>query len=280
MVRSSSDPDRARGDAAAARDTVVLVHSSTGSARQWKALVARLAPDHDVHAVDLHGHGARRVWAGRGPLTLDDEVALIEPIVRAARRVHVVGHSYGGAVALQVATRFPAAVASVAVYEPVLFLLLFDDDPDGVPAREAVAIADTVHKYLARGDAYRAAARFLDYWCGAGTWDALSVARRDAAAQRMRSVLSHFDALFGAGLSPFALRGVRAPMLMMSGADTVASTRRIAALLRQGLPRARHDVLPGMGHMGPVTHAELVNDRVVAFLRQQARPPAAARRVA
>jgi pimeloyl-ACP methyl ester carboxylesterase len=69
-------------------------------------------------------------------------------------------------------------------------------------------------------------------------------------------------------------------MLMMSGADTVASTRRIAALLRQGLPRARHDVLPGMGHMGPVTHAELVNDRVVAFLRQQARPPAAARRVA
>ena len=62
------------------------------------------------------------------------------------------------------------------------------------------------------------------------------------------------------------LSHLKRPMLCLSGTRTVAATQRIAALLRTALPRALHEALPGMGHMGPVTHAEQVNARIAAFL--------------
>jgi pimeloyl-ACP methyl ester carboxylesterase len=96
----------------------------------------------------------------------------------------------------------------------------------------------------------------------------------------MRTVLSHFDALFEDGLSPFRLRRLRMPMLFMSGARTVASTRRVAELLRAALPGACHEILPDMDHMGPVTHAETVNRRIVSFLQQHDQVPKQARKTA
>lgn len=251
------------------RATVVLLHSSAGSSRQWSALAEQLAPRYTVRTVDLHGHGARPVWGGPAPLALADEAALVAPILREAGRVHLVGHSYGAAVALKVATLHPHAVASVAAYEPVLFQWLFDDDPGSEAACEAKAIAATLHKYLDRGDAYRAAGTFLNYWSGAGTWESMSAARRDGAAVRMRSVLAHFGALTDATLTSFSLRRVHAPMLFLSGAATAATTARIAALLRVALPAAGHGTLPGMGHMGPLTHAPQVNREIVRFLDAQ-----------
>lgn len=99
----------------AERPTVALLHSSASSARQWSGLAARLGDRFEVHAVDFHGHGARPDWHGAGPLTLADEVALVEPLLHAAGAVHLVGHFYGGAFALTLAQMFPQAVRSIAL---------------------------------------------------------------------------------------------------------------------------------------------------------------------
>jgi pimeloyl-ACP methyl ester carboxylesterase len=111
-----------------------------------------------------------------------------------------------------------------------------------------------------------AAQRFVDYWSGAGAWLALPASRRVAVAARMPSVLHHFDALFREPAQHVQLMTLVMPMLVMSGAKTVSATRRVGELLRTLLPHARHDVLPDMGHMGPLTHAAQVNQRIVQFL--------------
>ncbi|HET9024311.1 MAG TPA: alpha/beta hydrolase [Burkholderiaceae bacterium] len=248
------------------RATVVLLHSSASSSRQWGALAERLAPRFDVRTLDFHGHGARDPWAGNRPLTLVDDAALVAPILGEAGPVHLVGHSYGGAVALKVAAMWPGRIASVAVYEPVLFRWLFAAEPDAVAAREPWAVAAAMRSALNRGEAQCAAERFLDYWGGTGTWVSMSQDRQASQAARMRSVLAHFDALARDVPSGARLRGLRMPMLFLSGAATVASTARIAALLRSALPAARHLTLPGAGHLGPITHPDVVNDAIEHFL--------------
>jgi len=254
-------------DVGAARETVVLLHSSGSSSRQWSALIERLSPRYDVRAVDLHGHGAQPAWPGRRPLALTDEVTLIEPILREVGAVHLVGHSYGGALALKVAELYPQSVRSLVAYEPVLFRWLFDADPASSAAREVVEVAAAVRKAL-HARSYSGAARpFVDYWFGTGAWDAMPEPRRQAVAARMGSVLPHFDALFNDDCIATALHRFDAPMLLLTGASTVASTRRIGEMLRAALPRAEHALLPGMGHMGPITHADAVNGGIAGLLQ-------------
>lgn len=245
---------------------VVLLHSSGNSSRQWTDLIEGLRPRHAVHAPDFHGHGRRRPWDRAAPITLADEVALIAPVLESGRPVHLVGHSIGGAVALKAATLYPNAVVSVVVYEPVLFRWQLDDDAESDASRAVLDVVRRMRACLDRGNAYRAAAIFLEYWSGRGAWEVVPASARDVLAGRMRHVLGHFDALFSDRLSPIDLKRVACPMLFLSGERTVASTRRIAGLLREQLPRAAHEVMRGMDHLGPVKRAAEFNERVLSFI--------------
>jgi len=247
-------------------DRVLLLHSSASSARQWDALAQLLAPHHEVHAIDLHGHGAQPAWSASAPMALADEAALAAPLLRGTRGVHLVGHSYGGAVALKLAALHPQLVRSVVVYEPVAFRLLFEDTASHAEVNEVLTLVVDLHERLAHGDLHAAAQRFVSYWSGAAAWDAMPTARRAAVAARMPSVRRHFDAVFAE--RPARIDGA-VRTLCLSGVDTAASTRRIGQLLRHALPQASHERLPDMGHMGPLTHGPVVNRRIASFLDER-----------
>lgn len=251
---------------AGGRPTVVLLHSSGSSARQWGDLSETLRSRFRVHAIELHGHGARPAWRGDSPPTLADEARLAEPLLAEAGGAHIVGHSYGAAVALKLASLYPSSVRSLVAYEPVLFRWLMDDTDDHRSAQEVVAVADSMRDRLARNEGHAAAQRFIDFWSGSGSWESLPDGRRNAIARCMPAVLQHFDALFREPLRRAQLARLGIPMLFMTGSHTLAATRQLAVLLRLALPDAHHEVLRGMGHMGPITHAATVNRRIAEFL--------------
>jgi pimeloyl-ACP methyl ester carboxylesterase len=246
---------------------IVLLHSSAASGRQWQALADALRPRHEVHAVDLHGHGMQAAWAGPSPMTLSDEAAPVERLIERLGGAHVVGHSYGAAVAIKLACRRPALVRSLVAYEPVLFGLLLDDASSRREVQVVVAVAEAMRLRVAQGQPEAAAQRFIDFWSGPGAWAALPQERQQGFAARVPAVLQQFDALFGDPLALADLARLRMPTLLLSGAETVPTTRRIVQLVYGALPGARRDTLPSMGHMGPVTHAALFNRRVVEFLQ-------------
>lgn len=248
--------------------TVLLLHSSASSSRQWQALIEQLRPHYTVHAIDLHGHGRQAEWRGDAPLTLADDAALARPLLRDGG-VHVVGHSYGAAVALKLATMAPHAVRSLVAYEPVLASWLVDDDAHAPATREFTAVGEFVGRALARGEAELAAWTFIDYWGGPGTWAAMAADRQRAVAQRMPAIALHFGALLAGCMPPSAVAALSMPMLVLRGDATRASTRRVAQLLRAVLPTARHETLHGMGHLGPITHAAEVNASIQAFMEQR-----------
>jgi pimeloyl-ACP methyl ester carboxylesterase len=61
-------------------------------------------------------------------------------------------------------------------------------------------------------------------------------------------------------------RRITAPTLLLGGERSPATTRRIAAILARALPDARALIVPGAGHMLPLSHAEVVAEAVAAHL--------------
>lgn len=256
--------------------TVVLMHSSGSSGRQWDGLTTALQSRYRLHAVDVHGHGSTPAWTEGRPMRLEDDAALVEPLVRSAGTVHLVGHSYGGALALKLAAMMPERVASVTVYEPVLFRLLLDYQPRDRVITEVLIAAQSIRNWFELGHSERAARRFVDFWSGEGAWDRLAPVPQQLIAARIGSVIGHFNALFGDSVTRSVLSTLDMPIFCMTGAQSRPAPRRIAELLRVALPRARHEILAGMGHMGPLTQTEVVNQQIVQFLDRQ--PDTAARR--
>jgi pimeloyl-ACP methyl ester carboxylesterase len=249
--------------------TVVLLHSSASSARQWDRLAETLKPRFNVRAIDFHGHGEQLAWSGNASMRLADEAALAVPALEATGGAHVIGHSYGGAVALKLAAMRPRLVHSVVVYEPVLFRLVLDEIVRQSPAQVIVAVARSMRKLLATGDANSAAQVFIDFWSGAGTWESMPPGKQASIAPRMHAVAQHFDALLHEPLKLSELAGLRMPIMCISGARTLDIARRIAAVLRTALPADAHEVIKAAGHMGPITHSAEFNQRVVRFLDAQ-----------
>lgn len=252
--------------ALAQRPRVVLLHSSGASSRQWEALHARLRPDFDVHPIDLYGHGAQVPWTQPRPLTVHDEAALMLPLLERVHGAHVVGHSYGAAVALHLAAARPELVHSLALFEPVLFNLLTREDPQGLATTEVVDVAQSLRRLVGSGRAAAAAEHFVDYWARGAAWAGMSERQQHTVTARMPVVVQHFEALFAAPLSREDAARLTMPMLVLSGARSTAAALRVATLLRALLPDAQHATLPGIGHMGPITHADEVNAHVLRFL--------------
>jgi pimeloyl-ACP methyl ester carboxylesterase len=251
--------------------TVICLHSSGSTGGQWTALRSQLETKLQVLTPDLHGHGAGPAWHGFDEDIVAADAAHIARLVKSIPGdIHLVGHSYGGAIALRVALYHPESVTSVAVYEPVVFRLLFDYHGRRRPASEIIEVAMAMRRCVRSGDAARAASRFVDYWGGAGAWQKLSVGQRAAITNRTRIIAAHFTALANDAPRLADYRSFRAPVLMLAGSEMCAPIRRIRELLRFTLPNATIDTIPAMGHMAPITHASTVASRVALFVAKHA----------
>jgi pimeloyl-ACP methyl ester carboxylesterase len=247
---------------------VVCLHSNACSSAQWRGLMDSLAPTHRVLAPDLYGAGKSPDWHSDRVISLAEEATLIEPVLqRAGLPFILVGHSHGAALALRIAVENPGRLRALALYEPTLFSLI---EADGPAPNEADGIRDAVSaaaRALDAGDADAAAGHFIDYWTGPGSWAATPQARRPAIAAAVRGVRRWAHALTTEPTPLAAFGALHLPVLLMTGDRSTAAAHGVARRLGQVLPKLTRIDFPGLGHMGPITDAQLVNAEVTRFLR-------------
>ncbi len=253
---------------AGAGEGVVCTHANASASTQWRPLMERLSPNFRVFAPDSLGAGKSPAWPDDRVVTLRDEVALLEPVFSlAGRPLCLVGHSYGAAIALVAASTHPGMVRAMALYEPTLFSLL-EEEAQGheatIEIREAAADSALA---IDAGDPSAAGARFIDYWMGAGTWNTMPESRQSIVAASMSNIRGWAHALFNEPTPLQAFGTLTMPVLLMVGGKSPPSSRGVTRLLAGALPNARVVEFPELGHMGPITHPERVNEAIARFIQ-------------
>ncbi|MET0168686.1 MAG: alpha/beta hydrolase [Vicinamibacterales bacterium] len=254
---------------AGAGPAVVCIHSNASTSGQWRGLMDLLAPKFHVFAPDSYDSGKSPQWPSDRVIHLRDEVSLVEPVfIRAGSPLALVGHSYGAAVALIAALANPGRVRAMALYEPTLFALIDAETPppndaDGI--RNVVADAGVA---LDTGDQDTAAERFIDYWMGTGTWKQTPEQRKQPIVASVRNVRRWAYALFTECTRLGAFRSLNVPVLYMVGKRSTESAHGVARLLTAALPRVEVVEFENLGHMGPVTHPDTVNEVIERFLER------------
>lgn len=266
-----------------AGEPVVAVHCSASNGAQWTPLAERISERFVTVAPDLHGSGRSEAWPGYRPLRLTDEAAVVHGLVeRAERPVHLIGHSYGGGVALRAAFERPGQIASLVLIEPSAFHLLKQGDAEDRDLfAEIAAVAHTALRAVGEGDYHGGMGEFVDYWNVPGSFAAMSARRRSGLAQKLPRTAADFAALFGeeTRLEDFAA-ALTMPVLILEGDRSPAPSRRICRMLEAALPWARLETVAGVGHMAPLTHPDRVNPIIEGFLAEVAEESIGAKAVA
>ena len=245
------------GAPAAAGRTLIALHCSGAGGRAFDGYRELIDRDTRFVTPDLIGYGAAEpAWPAFAPASLDAEADRLAPLLRGDEGgVHLLGHSYGGAVALQLALRWPQQVRSLTLYEPVRFALLRADP--GLWAA-ITGVGRRIGELAMQGRLAESAELFVDYWARPGAWAALAPSRQAAVASRMSKVRAEFEAAFDDALAPSAYRALSMPVTVIAGGRSPAPARRIAERLVEACPDARLVRAPQCGHMGALERPDVV----------------------
>lgn len=247
--------------------SLVLLHSSQSNTSQWRALIQSLQNDYDLIGVDLIGYGkapkaqVEQVEAFRFSDEVPRIVAGVKQLV-GDKPVTLIGHSYGGALALKLALEALLNVRAVAVFEPVAFHVLESNE---AARKEIEAIASQMDA----NDPVASTETFVDYWNQPGFFAALPDRVQQLMASQAKKVAMDFAALMGEPHKLVDYRRLTQPVLLLTGSQTQQSAKRVAEQLQQVLPDVRVKQLD-CGHMGPLTHPQLVNPELISFIRDYA----------
>jgi pimeloyl-ACP methyl ester carboxylesterase len=247
---------------------VVLLHSSMGSKSQWRTLMEHMRGTHRLIAIDLHGYGDTAMPACPDQFSLSDEVRLVQAklaqLLAPGERFHLIGHSFGGGVALRLAHASPERIRSLSLYEPTAFHLL---DCSDAALDEVRAVADATQAALQKEHRSGATELFIDYWSGKGAYAALPPARQALFASLLPKVPLDFQALINDPLRPSDYGRMTIPTCLIAGRDSPDCVHAIVSVLGGSLAhREMHEI--DAGHMAPLTHPSLVNPIIDGFIRR------------
>lgn len=263
---SGSERDFPAMRSEAPSDRVVLVHCSASSAGQWKPLVDQMI-GFDPVLLDLWGHGNRGRWTGARPFRLSEEAAAIGEACPNGAPFHLVGHSYGGGVALRFALSHPERLRSLTLIEPSSFhVLKLAEGSDAHLLDEIRAVAEAVNRGVISGDYRSGMQTFIDYWSGAGSWKDLPDDRKTRFAELAVHVAHHFWGLIEEETPLAAYANVDVPTLILCGTRSPEPSRAITRLLTETMPRAQHRTIAHANHMSPITHPTEVNRLILEHL--------------
>ncbi len=248
---------------------VFFIHGSATDHGTWTIQLAQLRNSVRCVAWDRRGTGQSPLPEGCDYLTVeehaDDAAALLREHGGGKPRV-VVGQSFGGVVALDLARRYPELVGSAVLMEPPLAA------SDSVPPIPEHFLAR--YDELQRTEGGPAAAEFfLRSVLGDEAWERIPGPYRERSRALWRPIRQDIAALGAYAVRYAALRRVERPVLLLGGDRSADFYRPTLEALERSLGNARRETLSGAGHMMHADVFRKFNARLLEWLEAQGELP-------
>jgi pimeloyl-ACP methyl ester carboxylesterase len=247
-------------DEAGSGPAVILLHGAFLDRGTWDLQMPALTARYRTVRYDIRPFGESTV-PDQPYKTTDDLLALMDALE--IERAHLVGHSFGGGVAIDFALAHPDRVAS---------LVLVNSGVTGatMPADEQ---KEAMQVFVS---ARESEAKAVEAWLALGLWSASRA--RPEVMKAIERVTARNAARFRMAAPPFApitppatgrLGEIHAPTLVVTGDRDTPGNRAGSESLTKGIAGARVVVFPGADHAIPIGWAKELNKAVLAFLASQ-----------
>nr|WP_281356670.1 alpha/beta hydrolase [Sulfitobacter algicola] len=230
-----------------------MIHCALAHQGVWAGVAKSLSKTHTITAFDMPGHGRSADWDGQG-----DYQQLTTRIAETFcddGPVHLIGHSFGGTVALRLACERPNLVNRLSLIEPVFFAAARAAG-DPAYARNERDFAPFAAAMQA-GDRATAARLFMSMWGGGTPWAALPDAQRTYITDRIHLIPAQGKAIRDDNanlLTSGLIEALTMPIDLIDGALSGPIMPAILNALSARMQNPTRTTIDGAGHMVPITH--------------------------
>jgi pimeloyl-ACP methyl ester carboxylesterase len=234
----------------------------------WRPVQRLVAGRWRMVAASLPGYGGTAESRTASDFAMHHHLRLADGLARrAGGPVHLVAHSFGGAVAVAAALSGVLEVASLSLFEANPLALLRGMHEDLY--QDTLHMSREFEAAVARGEP-DAAGRIIDFWGGEGAFAAMPEAVKAYCRQTAGSNVLDWRTAFDFELERAQLARLALPVLLVRGAEANPAMVAITEALRTNLPRVRAEVVDGAGHFLITTHAAACAGLLSSFLAGQA----------
>ncbi len=250
-------------------DPILLLHSSGCTGGSWQRLVSELGKNFMSYTPDLAGYGQSSCDYIGEQSTLWEEAEFVAPLLwDADEKFHLIGHSFGGAVALAAALAWPERIKTLTLYEPTAFSVLRDrGDEDRTQFDVIRRVADDMQRFISEGSEHRAMALFVDFWNGASAWDQMPAPQQDGLSHLAKKMVRDFQMLFDEKWNVEDFGRLQFHVAILKGDKSPPVVLRVADALANLIPLACLITVPHVGHMAPVTHPRVIAPIIMNHLQ-------------
>ena len=255
----------AGGPADGAAPLLVLQPPGASGAAIWWPIAAALQDRFRIAAVNPSAYGDTEAFAGPAPMTIRDEAAATAAVIRAElpeggrARAHIVGHSYGGTIALVLALDWPGLVDRLTLLEPAPYKLLREAGETAFAEEIGARNRDFIETVRAGGLNDAAMEDYLDYFNDRpGYWRSLDEETRTRMLALAERLAVGLDAVRRLKMRRADLAAISVPVTVIRGGATDPLHARLSELVAGAIPGAALTDLPGAGHMMTLTHGPAI----------------------
>ncbi|PJI97877.1 pimeloyl-ACP methyl ester carboxylesterase [Acidovorax sp. 69] len=259
-------PDGVNGVAGSAHPVVMFVPGSYSTPAAWRGIQKRLPPQYRMVGTSLCGYGATTDSRSVGDLDIDHEVRVLEHV--AARMgngpLHLVGHSFGGTVALAAALSRTVEVSSLALFEanPVTMIRAVGNIDLFEETRRMSQDFEAAH----RAGEPDAASRIIDFWGGTDSFAAMPLSVQDYCRSTTDANVLDWRTVMTLDAGPADYARLAMPVLLVRGGLANPAMVAITDALATSLPNVTTAVVANAGHFLITSHAAECADLLRDFL--------------